>query len=189
MSKRRCAVRTSTASSSQVRRSTKSVPNPALVEPSRDHGFRGLCRLLPLPCANTTRPGASPASRRRASSSTFFALATTGSSSSTARGSSRRTGATSQLRIRRPSSRSSAVSRSGSGVEEAIARGALPPESGGRILHELAAEHAAAARLGQAVASPDPEPWMTRVIDLSALRASGDVVQERVLDDYEAVIP
>ena len=46
------------ASSSGVSRSNSSVPRPASLSTEATYRLRGLCRLLPLPCTNTTMPGA-----------------------------------------------------------------------------------------------------------------------------------
>src|SRR4051794_36750329 len=57
MSKRRWAVRRSTASSCGVSRSKSRVPMPASRMTCATYWLRGLWRLLPLPCANRTTPG------------------------------------------------------------------------------------------------------------------------------------
>ncbi|MGH3371600.1 MAG: hypothetical protein ACRDPR_16535, partial [Nocardioidaceae bacterium] len=50
------------------------------------------------------------------------------------------------------------------------------------LLREIP-ERIASGLVGERVEAP------ARVIDLSALRSAGDVVQDRPLEDYEAVIP
>src|ERR1700693_405401 len=64
MSKRRCAVSRSTASSSAVRRSIRSVPSPRRTSSPATERLRGLTRLLPLPWAKSTMPVA-PSGRTR----------------------------------------------------------------------------------------------------------------------------
>ena len=46
------------SSSPGVSRSNNSVANPARCSTPATYRLRGLCRLLPLPCTNTTRPRA-----------------------------------------------------------------------------------------------------------------------------------
>lgn len=58
MSKRNSPVRASWASSSPVSKSKSSVPVPASWSARATAWLRGLCRLLPLPCANSTTPTA-----------------------------------------------------------------------------------------------------------------------------------
>src|SRR4030088_2316560 len=58
MSKRRCAVRRSISSSSGVSRSIKRVARFASLSIRATWRLRGLCLLLPLPCANSTTPRA-----------------------------------------------------------------------------------------------------------------------------------
>ena len=70
MSKRSWRVRSSTASSSGVSRSTSSVASPAWFSVRATWRLRGLRRLLPLPWANSTRPAASAGRARSASSRT-----------------------------------------------------------------------------------------------------------------------
>ncbi len=57
-------------SSSSVSRSKRSGPSPRDRSASATSLFRGLCRLLSLPCANTTNPGAFAGTRRSPSGST-----------------------------------------------------------------------------------------------------------------------
>src|SRR5581483_9314826 len=56
MLKRRCPVYSSTSSSPVVRRSNSRVPRPASCSTRATYWLRGLWRLLPLPCANSTTP-------------------------------------------------------------------------------------------------------------------------------------
>src|SRR5205823_1177196 len=70
MSNRRWAVRASIASSSGVSRSTSSVASVASLRTRATWRLRGLSRLLPLPCANSTTPRASSGRARLPSSVT-----------------------------------------------------------------------------------------------------------------------
>jgi hypothetical protein len=68
MSKRNWLVRTSTLSSSGVSRSASKVANPAALSARATWRLRGLKRLLPLPCANSTSPRGASGKLRSASS-------------------------------------------------------------------------------------------------------------------------
>lgn len=58
MSKRRCPVRASISSSASVNKSKSSVASPASWRMLATYRLRGLCRVLPLPCAKMTSPRA-----------------------------------------------------------------------------------------------------------------------------------
>src|SRR5258706_5398645 len=60
MSKRRCAVTRSSRSSSGVSKSKSNVPIPAAFKTEATSRLRGLWRLLPLPCANSTKASPAP---------------------------------------------------------------------------------------------------------------------------------
>ena len=70
MSKRRWAVWRSIASSSTVSRSISTVAKPACCSEAATARLRGLCRLLPLPWANTTAPRHGSGRARSPSSAT-----------------------------------------------------------------------------------------------------------------------
>src|SRR5438552_856771 len=83
MSKRRWAVRASTASSRAVSRSTSRVASLAPLSSRATYWLRGLRRLLPLPWANSTRPRAPSGIVRLPSSVTAPAVTRTSSSNAT----------------------------------------------------------------------------------------------------------